>query len=201
MAGCPVAEARAGRGGEDMRVKALLAVVVIVAFAGLALSAAAMAAEKKTETPKPGPEHKKLDAFVGTWTGDGEMKKSPFGPAGKVTWTETCDWLTGGFQVMCKSKSTGPMGTAEEVAVIGYDSENKDYVFFGADSMGWIGSARGEATKEGWNFKSEDKVKGKMIKSRFKMRTPTATTMTSKWEMMNEAGVWEVVSEGKATKK
>jgi len=184
-----------------MRVKTLLAVVVIVAFAGLALSAVAMAAEKKMETPKPGPEHKKLDVFVGTWTGQGEMMKSPFGPGGKMTWTETCEWFPGGFQVICKSKGDGPMGQTEGLGIMTYNPEEQVYVFMGADSTGWTGTGRGEASKDGWNFKSEEKVNGKTVKSRYKMHVPSPGTMTSKWEMMNEAGVWETVMEGKATKK
>ncbi len=40
-------------------------------MAWLLLAAAALA---QMEMPKPGPEHKKLDMFAGTWTLDGDMK-------------------------------------------------------------------------------------------------------------------------------
>ena len=39
---------------------------------------------------KPGPEHKKLDYFVGKWTSTADMKASPFGPGGKMTASDTC---------------------------------------------------------------------------------------------------------------
>ena len=38
--------------------------------------------------PKAGPEHKKMEVFVGTWTYVGEAKASPYGPAGKITGTD-----------------------------------------------------------------------------------------------------------------
>src|ERR1035441_9102104 len=34
----------------------------------------AVAAAAQTEMPKPGPEHKKLDMFAGSWTLEGDMK-------------------------------------------------------------------------------------------------------------------------------
>ena len=45
------------------------------------------------EMPKPGPEHKKLDMFAGSWTLDGDMKASSMGPGGKMTEIEKCAWM------------------------------------------------------------------------------------------------------------
>src|SRR5215472_12408176 len=39
----------------------------------------AFSTRAQTETPKPAPELKKLDYFVGTWTADGELKPGPLG--------------------------------------------------------------------------------------------------------------------------
>ena len=36
-------------------------------------------------TPKPGPEHKVIEYFIGKWTGQAEVKPGPFGPGGKMT--------------------------------------------------------------------------------------------------------------------
>ena len=49
---------------------------------GMVLAAALMfatAAMAQMEAPKPAPELKKLDVFVGTWTLDGNMKASAMG--------------------------------------------------------------------------------------------------------------------------
>ena len=47
-------------------------VVCVVLSSGLALTLA------QGEAPKPGPEHKKLGYFVGSWVSSGEMMPNPF---------------------------------------------------------------------------------------------------------------------------
>jgi len=44
---------------------------------------AATAAFAQMDIPKPGPEVKKLDYFVGHWTSEGNVKPGPMGPGGK----------------------------------------------------------------------------------------------------------------------
>ena len=70
----------------------------MILAAWLALAAAAVA---QMEMPKPGPELKKLDMFAGAWTLDGDMKPSPMGPGGKTTESEKCEWMEGGFFLVC----------------------------------------------------------------------------------------------------
>ena len=68
------------------------------------LFTATVATSQQQPAPKPSAEHQKLAYFVGTWTSTGEMKPSPFGPGGKMTSTETCEWFDGGFAVVCRSQ-------------------------------------------------------------------------------------------------
>jgi hypothetical protein len=60
-------------------------VLTILALGGLVLA----------QPPKPGPEHKPLGYFVGKWESEGEMKPGLFGPGGKMTSSETCEWFAG----------------------------------------------------------------------------------------------------------
>ena len=83
---------------------------------------------------KPGSEHKKLEYFVGKWTSTGEMKASPFGPGGKITASDTCEWFQGGFAVVCHSQGTGPAGPAKSIGIMGYSPEEKKYTYFGLDN-------------------------------------------------------------------
>src|ERR1022692_2132523 len=46
---------------------------------------AAAAAMAQMQPPKPAPDLKKLDIFVGSWTLDGTMKPGMMGPGGSVT--------------------------------------------------------------------------------------------------------------------
>ena len=52
----------------------------MIVAATLLLTAAAVA----QDAPKPGPEHKKLDVFAGTWMLDGDVKPGPMGSGGKM---------------------------------------------------------------------------------------------------------------------
>lgn len=89
---------------------------------GLAVAAAAQA---PAGPPKPGPEHKKLQYFAGKWTMQGELKASPFGPGGKTTATDNCEWFAGGFHLVCKSDGKGPTGEMKGLAVLGYNPHEK----------------------------------------------------------------------------
>ena len=67
--------------------------LALISAAWLVLAAAALA----QEMPKPGPDHKKLDIFAGSWTLDGDMKPGSMGPGGKMTENEKCEWMDGDF--------------------------------------------------------------------------------------------------------
>ena len=98
-----------------------LAPIVAVVFV---LAASPLLAEETIEKPQPTAEHKKLELWVGKWTGTGEMKSGPFGPGGPMTWTEECSWFAGaGFNVVCKSSSDTPMGPAKGLGIVGYHPE------------------------------------------------------------------------------
>src|SRR5271165_3701842 len=81
---------------------------------GIILTAVLMsaAASAQTPPPKPGPELKKLDMFVGTWSLDGTMKPGMMGPGCSMTESEKCEWMGGGFYVICHSDYKSSMGTA-----------------------------------------------------------------------------------------
>src|SRR5438445_9810814 len=95
--------------------------------AWLVLASAALA---QMEMPKPGPEHKKLDMFAGTWTLDGDLKPGPMGPGGKMTENEKCEWMEGGFFLVCHAdfKSVS-MGSGSGLSVMGYSSDDKAYTY------------------------------------------------------------------------
>ena len=51
-----------------MSIRSSVAVILICGFTALSL------AQAPPESPKPGPEHKKLEYFLGTWKTEGEIK-------------------------------------------------------------------------------------------------------------------------------
>ncbi len=152
--------------------------------------------------PAPGPEHKRLGYFVGTWSSEGDVKPNPFMPAGKMTSNDTCEWFEGKFAVVCKYNGAGPMGPTKGLGIMGYSTEEKAYIYYGLDNspMAMATVPRGTVQGGAWVYNDESRMGGKMMKSRYSMNELSPTAYTFKWEMMGEGG-WQTIVEGKATKK
>src|SRR6266849_4581625 len=167
----------------------------------LFMSAVAAQAQAPAGPPKPGAEQKRLGVFIGKWNGSGEMKPGPWGPGGKTTWTETCEWFAGGFSVVCHSDSKGPMGDSKGLFILGYNTEEKKYVYFGIEStMGNPETSKGAVQGNTWNWAGEGKMGGKMVASKFTIIEQSADTHTFKAEGSVDGGPWSVTMEGKSTR-
>ena len=167
-----------------------VAVILICGFTSLLLAQAPPA------PPKPGPEHKKLEYFVGKWTVEGEIKANEFMPAGKTVSTETATLGPGGFYV--ESRNEGPLGT--RLAIIAYDSHAKVYTSYYANSGGMVGVGTGTVDGNTWMWMVEDKYAGKAIKGRTTITMLSPTEHTVKYEMADGKGGYTTIVEGKATK-
>ncbi len=53
--------------------------------------------QASSQPPKPGPEHKRLDALVGKWKSDGRTIAGGDEPVIKISGTDAYEWLPGGF--------------------------------------------------------------------------------------------------------
>ena len=167
-----------------------VAVILICGFTSLLLAQAPPA------PPKPGPEHKKLEYFVGKWTGEGEIKANGYVPAGKTVSTETATLGPGGFYV--ETRNEGQFGT--RLAIVAYDSHAKVYTSYYANSGGLVGTATGTVNGNTWTWMVEDKYAGKSIKGRTTITMLSPTESTSKYEMADGKGGYTTIVEGKATK-
>ena len=168
-----------------------VAVILICGFTSLLLAQAPPA------PPKPGPEHKKLEYFVGKWTVEGEIKANEFMPAGKTVGTETDTLGPGGFYV--ESRAEGPI-TGTSLGIIAYDSHAKVYTSYYASSVGLVGIGTGTVNGNTWTWMVEDKYAGKAIKGRTTITMLSPTQYTSKYEMADGKGGYTTIVEGKATK-
>lgn len=168
-----------------------VAVVLICGFTSRLLAQAPPA------PPTPGPEHKKLEYFLGKWTVEGEIKANKFVPAGKSVSIETATLGPGGFYV--ESRNEGPSGT--RLAIIGYDSNAKVYTSYYANSVGMVGVGTGTVTGNTWTWMVEDKYAGISIKGRTTVTILSPTQSTSKYEMADGKGGYTTIVEGKSTKE
>lgn len=88
------------------------------------------------QPPRPDPGHRRLDAFVGTWHTEGELKARSSGPAVKFHATDTCEWLPGGFFLVHRWDAHMPDGEFKGVEIIGYDASSQTYPMHAFDSWG-----------------------------------------------------------------
>ena len=162
----------------------------------------ATAAFAQMDMPKPGPEHKKLDYFVGNWTSEGDMKPGPMGPGGKMTMYERTEWMEGGFFVVIHSKFTGGgMGSGTGIAFMGYDPQEKLYTYDEFDSNGEAIHSKGTVDGDTWTWTNEMKMGPQTMKARFTMKIVSPTSYTYKFEMSPDGAKWDLVMDGKDTKK
>ena len=150
--------------------------------------------------PKPGPEQQKLAYFAGKWTSEGEMKPGPFGPGGKFTFTETCEWFAGGFALVCHSDGKMPEGTVKGLSIMGYDPAEKTYIYFETNSMGENIFSRGTVEGDTWTWANESKMDGKPVRVRFTLKQASADSATYKLEMATGDEPLKLVMEGKQTR-
>ena len=174
-----------------MSIRLPVAVILICGFTALSL------AQAPPEPPKPGPEHKKLEYFLGTWKTEGEIKPNEFLPAGKTVTTDTYTLGPGGFYV----EFDRPEGQIPRTqGIIGYDSHAKVYTEFYANSAGLVGTGTGTVDGNTWTFMVEDKVSGLAVKGRTTLTIKSASQFTIKYEMADANGRYTTITEGIATK-
>jgi len=151
--------------------------------------------------PKPGPELKKLDYFVGNWDSTGDSKPGPMGPGGTMTMQTNAKWMDGGFFVVQNNSFKSPMGDGTGMSLIGYDPQEKVYTYYEFNSMGEAFQAKGNVDGDTWTWLSDMKMGPQTAKSRFTEKILSPTAYNFKFEMSMDGTTWNTVMDGKATKK
>lgn len=175
-------------------------------LAGMAVGVVTLAvvgvASPQAPPQKPGPEHEKLGYFVGKWTSEGTMSPSPFGPGGKMTSVDTCEWFDGRFAVVCRYEGKGPMGPTKGLGIMGYSADQKVYTYYGLDNspMTMTSVARGTVQGDTWSYTDESTFGGQKITSRYTLQIASPDAYAFKWEMQGLDGKWMTVAEGKTTR-
>ncbi len=174
------------------------------AIAGFVVILMSSAAGLVAQAPpaKPGPEHKKLEYFVGKWTSTGELKASPMGPGGKISMNDTCEWFQGGFAVVCNGQGTGPTGPSKNIGIMGYSTDQKKYTYWGLDNtaMAMTTVAKGTVQGDTWTYEDEGTMGGQPYKSRFILKVASPASYTFKWELLGPDKKWMPIMEGTSTR-
>jgi hypothetical protein len=146
----------------------------------LFLLVATAIAQEPAPAPKPGPEDERLAYYVGKWTAEGDVKASAFGPAGKYSYTEICDWLPGKFAILCKADGTLMGGEIHGTSMLSYDSEQKSYLYFDTSNWGENSYFHGTVDGDNWSWTNDSQMNGQPVHARFVLKqvSPDVATFT-----------------------
>lgn len=170
----------------------------IISMAWLALATVAVA---QMDMPKPGPEHKKLDMFAGAWTLEGDMKPSAMGPGGKTTENEKCEWMEGGFFLVCHTDFKTTMGNGSGISFMGYSPDDRAYTYREFNSWGEFTDSKGAVDGDTWTWTNDEKMSSITMKGRFTMKVTSPTSYNFTFEMSQDGTKWTTVMDGKAIKE
>jgi hypothetical protein len=172
------------------------AVAAVFAF-GLPIVASA----QPQSAAGPGPEYQRLDSLVGTWNGAGEQKPNLLGaPVGKYVGTMTCSRFLGGYQVVCSIQATIEKTPFREMAIFGYDAEDKVYTWFDIDSSGMNGLGHGSKQGNAWTFLFDMKAAGKPLKLRAGLVEHSPGVILNKAEVSLDGAPWATLFDARFTK-
>ena len=155
------------------------------------------------EQSKPGLEVQRLAYYLGTWRGEGETKGGPFGPAGKLSSTMTCDWFAGGLHLVCRGEERGPTGKRTFLNILAYDEKAKAYTEYGISSLGESEYSTGGSivgNKRTFVKDLDSGVEGKHTKLTYTEVQMSPTLYTYQAEASINGGPSTVIAEGKITK-
>jgi hypothetical protein len=159
-----------------------------------------VASAQAPQMPKPAPEVKRLEYFVGTWNAEYETKAGPAVPGGKMTAVDQSQMMPGGFFLETRTDGKGSMGVLKGLAIMGYNVAEKVYTYDSFNNFGEAEHFKGTVQGDTWTWNSEGMIEGKPTKMRFTAKEVSPTMYTMKFEM-GTGETWTTVMEGKATKK
>ena len=171
---------------------------MMICSAILMLTATVLA---QMEMPKPGPEHKKLAMFAGSWVLEGDTKASSMGPGGHVTENEKCEWMDGEFFLVCHTDFKTPMGNGSGISIMGYSTDTKGYTYREFNSWGEFDDSKGSLDGNTFVWTNEETMGGTPYKGRFTMKITSPPSYDFIYEMSQDGTKWTTVMDGKATKK
>jgi hypothetical protein len=154
------------------------------------------------QLPTRSPEVKRLRYFIGTWNIAGDIKPSPFGPAGKFTGIHRNVWNSDVSSLSSNWSEERPEGSTSGQAIYGCDSDGKTYTYHSVDASGEKEDSVGNVEGQTWVWLSNPTLADESaVKGRFTVKEDSSRAYSFKFEMAPANGEWTVVMEGKALKK
>ncbi|HKD72957.1 MAG TPA: DUF1579 family protein [Candidatus Acidoferrum sp.] len=145
------------------------------------------------------PEAAKLAYFARKWVSEAEVKPSAFGPGGKFTSTESCEWLPGKFAILCTSEGNMMGGEYHGLSGMSYDTAEKSYIYYETNNWGENVYSHGSVDGDTWTNQSE--MNGKTVRGRFILKRASEDSATFSFEMGMGSDPLANVMQGKQTRQ
>jgi Protein of unknown function (DUF1579) len=113
------------------------------------------AIQSQQQAPQPGPEHKRLQVFIGRWINEGYTIAETGSPSVKITTSDVYEWMPGGFFVL--HTAYGRIGNMDVggTEVLGYDHRTGKHFSRFYDSRGNVSDAELTVDGDTWTWKGE----------------------------------------------
>lgn len=126
--------------------------------------------DNRAHHAEPGPEHRNLNVFVGTWDATGQTWGEDGASPETLTGTCTTKWILDGRFVQSHAEGSAGGKPYEGFGVVGYDNAQKKYVSGWQDNMGtsmMLGTGDYDASTKTFTYKGESKdEKGMSVQHR-----------------------------------
>jgi hypothetical protein len=146
------------------------------------------------EQPKPGPEHNKMQAWVGEWTYEGTAEASPLVPASKFKGKETSRMVLGGFFLEMRDEGQVDTGYSFQAVILhGYDPATRTYISYGFENDGTVYSSSGTCDGTTW---TSSRIRGDHKGTSYKTRSVSTLSADGKSMMFsaeysaNDGAAW-----------
>jgi len=135
------------------------------------------------QLPKVGPEHQRLEVFLGRWINEGHTIATADAPAVPILTSDVYEWMPGGFFVL--HTAYGRIGNVDVggTEVISYDAASKQYRSYFFDNQGHISTHELTGSGDTWRWSGEQTRCTAVF-------TNHGKTQTAHHERLDEHGNW-----------
>ena len=165
---------------------------VAIPLIGFMVLSALLTQLNAADQPKPGPEHKKLEVFVGEWTFEGSGQATPFLPAsGNFRGILTGRIVLGGFFLEMYARDISDNGYLLEHKVMRtYDPTKKAFVDYIFENDGTVSMNTVTVDGNTWTMTGTTKdSEGKDYRTRaVEVVSPDGRTLTGTFEYSSDDG-------------
>ncbi len=142
-------------------------------------------ATKKSPTPKPAPQLKKLNFLIGKWHTQGELLMGTKASTNDIRGMDTYEWVSGGFFILHRVDVLMGDERAEAIEIIGYDEVRKAYFMKSFDSQGASLTMYAELEKPGVLKFGDKKMRSVLTAAK------NGKMMSAQWELSDNGKSWK----------